>query len=150
MKILVALDSSEYSNVISDYLTGGQFSSSPDAEFKLLYVMEPLRLAKPWNLLPSALLDEKSTEEEARAKAFLKKIAQAIKKKFPQCTVSALVMEGFPREDIVRYAKNEDCGLIVVGAHGKSGLQRLLLGSVSQAVCLTAHCSVLIIKAKKE
>ena len=150
MKILVALDSSDFSKVISDYLVSDKFLAAPQSEFNLIHVLEPLRLSRPWNMLPSAMLDEKSEQEECKAKEFLEGMRSALQEKFPQSRISTSVIEGFPKEEIVRFAEDEECDLIVVGAQGRSGFTRMLMGSVSQAVCLTAHCSVLVVKAERK
>lgn len=52
--------------------------------------------------------------------------------------------EGDPAEIIVAYAATHEVDLIVLGTHGRTGLQRLLLGSVARNVTLHAPCSVLV------
>jgi universal stress protein E len=59
----------------------------------------------------------------------------------------SVVREGNPAEVIVAAAAENDCDLIVIGSHGRSGLDRLLLGSVSQQVVIQAKCPVLVAKA---
>ena len=49
-----------------------------------------------------------------------------------------------PETAIVRIAREHDVDLVVVGSHGRSGLDRLLVGSVSEAVAKNAECDVLI------
>lgn len=56
------------------------------------------------------------------------------------------VEEGEPRTSIIDYAKRVKAELIVVGSHGRRGLPRLLLGSVSEYVTRHAPCSVEIIR----
>ena len=48
--------------------------------------------------------------------------------------------------EIVSYADKNEIELIVIGATGKSGLKRLLLGSISSGVIAHAHCSVLVVR----
>ena len=48
---------------------------------------------------------------------------------------------------IVQAAKDNDCDLIVVGSHGRTGLDRILMGSVSQQVVVQAQCPVMVVKA---
>jgi nucleotide-binding universal stress UspA family protein len=55
-----------------------------------------------------------------------------------------LSREGDPAETIVAFAKAHDVDLVVLGTHGRTGLRRLLLGSVARNVTLHAHCSVLV------
>ncbi len=56
------------------------------------------------------------------------------------------IAEGNAAAEIVRVAREEKADLIVVGARGLGGLQRLLLGSVSEKVLAAAPCPVLIVK----
>lgn len=62
----------------------------------------------------------------------------------------AEVLEGNPKERIVDVAREWDADLIVVGSHGRRGINRALLGSVSAAVAMHAHCSVDVIKPGKQ
>jgi nucleotide-binding universal stress UspA family protein len=55
--------------------------------------------------------------------------------------------EGFAASEIVRMATEIPCDLIVMGTHGRSGLGRLLLGSVAEQVLRKAPCPVLTVKA---
>jgi len=48
--------------------------------------------------------------------------------------------------EIVDYAENNNIDLLVIGTRGRSGVRRLLLGSVASGVVTYAHCPVLVIK----
>lgn len=61
---------------------------------------------------------------------------------------SAEVLDGDPREAIVDAAKRENVDLIVVGSHGRTGLDKMLMGSVSSHVVNHAPCSVLVVREK--
>jgi nucleotide-binding universal stress UspA family protein len=56
------------------------------------------------------------------------------------------LVEGDPAMEILRMAREADCDLIVMGTHGRTGLGRLLMGSVAEAVVRKAACPVLTIK----
>jgi nucleotide-binding universal stress UspA family protein len=56
----------------------------------------------------------------------------------------AVSRQGDPAETIVAHAKARDADLVVLGTHGRTGLRRLLMGSVARNVILHAHCSVLL------
>lgn len=58
----------------------------------------------------------------------------------------SVVKEGNPAQAIVDAASENDCDLIIVGSHGRTGLDRLLMGSVSQQVVIKALCPVLVVK----
>ncbi len=57
-----------------------------------------------------------------------------------------LTLMGEPAETIIDLAQKEAVDLIVVGSHGKSGIQRFLLGSVSDRVVRHADRSTLVVK----
>lgn len=61
--------------------------------------------------------------------------------------VETLLSRGFAAEGIIESAKNVGCDLIVMGTHGRTGLTRLLMGSVAENVLPRADCPVLIFKA---
>ena len=64
----------------------------------------------------------------------------------PKVRVEHLLQEGEPVEEILRVAREHHCDLIVMGTHGRTGLGRLLMGSVAEAVVRTASCPVVTIK----
>ena len=55
-------------------------------------------------------------------------------------------LEGDPADEIVDFARRENIDLIVMGTHGRTGLDHVLLGSVAEAVVRHAHCPVLTVK----
>jgi nucleotide-binding universal stress UspA family protein len=56
------------------------------------------------------------------------------------------LVEGDPAREILAAAAEIDCDMIVMGTHGRSGLERLLLGSVSEQVLRKARCPVVMVK----
>jgi nucleotide-binding universal stress UspA family protein len=60
-----------------------------------------------------------------------------------------VTLEGDPAGEICRYATAMGVGTIVLGTHGRTGLARMVLGSVARNVLLHAHCSVLIVRAPR-
>jgi nucleotide-binding universal stress UspA family protein len=61
-----------------------------------------------------------------------------------------LVWEGEPGEAIVAAAESEKADLIVVGSHGRSGVSRFLIGSVSDYVVRHAHCPVMVVRGRTD
>lgn len=57
-----------------------------------------------------------------------------------------LQLWGHPAEQVVQCALDDKVDLIVMGSHGRSGLKRVLIGSVSNAVLNHASCPVLIVR----
>ncbi len=60
------------------------------------------------------------------------------------------LIAGEPASALVEFAKKEKVDLIVMGTHGRTGLSRLLIGSVAEAVMRRAHCPVLTYKQPAE
>lgn len=56
----------------------------------------------------------------------------------------AVVREGFPPDEILAEAKTGACDLLVMGTHGRSGLERVVLGSVTERVLRRAELPVLV------
>ena len=62
----------------------------------------------------------------------------------------ALMQEEAPGPAIVKYADENEVDLIALGTHGRRGLRRMLLGSVTEEVLRTAPCPVLVTRASEE
>jgi nucleotide-binding universal stress UspA family protein len=61
------------------------------------------------------------------------------------CRVEKLVLAGRPSREIVQLAADQDADLIVMGAHGRGAVERLLFGSVTEQVLRRAACPVLTV-----
>jgi len=57
-----------------------------------------------------------------------------------------VVRFGDPGHEVAAYAEEVSAGLIVLSSHGRSGLERLLIGSVAERVVRLAHCPVLVLR----
>jgi nucleotide-binding universal stress UspA family protein len=55
-------------------------------------------------------------------------------------------VRGYPADEIIKAAKDEGVDLIVVGNLGRTGIERMLIGSVSEAVVRHAPCPVLVVR----
>jgi len=64
--------------------------------------------------------------------------------------VDTHVLEGNPAVEITKYAADNGVDLIVMGTLGKSGIDRILLGSTAEKVIRIAGCPVLVIKSEKK
>lgn len=78
------------------------------------------------------------------ATAGLEKLAAPFQERGVAITVH--VCDGIAAEEIVRYAEKLGASLIVVGTHGRTGLSRMLVGSVAERVVRTAHVPVLTVR----
>lgn len=82
--------------------------------------------------------------EEYRAEARRK--LQEMQPSHPSVALERMLGDGDAATTIVDTAGNKQCDLIVMGTHGWSGLTRLLMGSVAEAVVRRATCPVLTVK----
>ncbi|USZ67801.1 universal stress protein [Halorussus salilacus] len=64
--------------------------------------------------------------------------------------VASRLLEGTPSRRIVEYAEGEDCDLVVMGTHGRGGIDRLLLGSVAEGVVRACTVPVLTVRVGDE
>jgi nucleotide-binding universal stress UspA family protein len=97
----------------------------------------------PGMVTPQELLDRYQADAEQVAAQAAKQIAQK------GLSVDTAVRQGDPRTAIVDEASEWGADLIVVGSHGHTGLKRLLLGSVAQAVVAHAPCSVEVARPRR-
>ncbi len=76
----------------------------------------------------------------------LKELLAKVKPKDPQILFEHHMVTGEPADAISRFAEDHDIDLIVMGTHGRTGLLRLLMGSVAEAVVRRSKCAVLTVK----
>lgn len=74
------------------------------------------------------------------------KLLEDVKPNDPSVRYEHRMLTGDPAGALVDFAKQENIDLIVLGTHGRSGLSRLLMGSVAEAVVRRAECPVLTFK----
>ena len=63
-----------------------------------------------------------------------------------QLDLTSYVGFGAPADQIVEYAEKNNIDLIVMGTHGRSGIEKMWLGSVTEKVLRHAHCPVLVVR----
>ena len=63
---------------------------------------------------------------------------------------TSVTVEGHPANAIRKVAEEHDVDLIVIGSHGRRGLDRIMVGSVSEKVSRSAHCPVLVVNTSDD
>jgi nucleotide-binding universal stress UspA family protein len=129
--ILVPIDWSEQSNHVFEL--AASLAQEHDAQLVVLSVVPPPTVM--YGPPPESYLDH-LLEELCR-----------IKPSDARTRVRYLLMEGDPATAILRAARETNCDLIVIGTHGRNGLNRVLMGSVAEEVVRKAPCPVLAVKA---
>jgi len=66
----------------------------------------------------------------------------------PKTRIQHLLSEGDPARAILQAARDNKCDLIVMGTHGRTGVNRLLMGSVAEEVARKAPCPVMTVKTE--
>jgi len=61
-------------------------------------------------------------------------------------SVERVFLDGSPSREIIRYAEEVGCDLVVMGTHGRGGIDRLLLGSVAERVVRSSNVPVLTVR----
>ncbi|MFB6223258.1 MAG: universal stress protein [Haloarcula sp.] len=92
--------------------------------------------------------DDWDYDEDSPAAAFID--SQSAHVATGDLTVTPVVREGVVHEAILDYAADTDSDLIVMGTHGRTGVRRFLLGSVTEKVVRLADAPVLSVKADTE
>jgi nucleotide-binding universal stress UspA family protein len=108
------------------------------AHLHVVHVLPAIEVAEPgviWETI------DNETRERHAASAFLERFA---KTEFE--TVDFQVAFGDPGREIAHFAEKIKAELIVMPSHGRTGLTRLLIGSVAERVVRLAHCPVLVLR----
>ena len=137
MKLLIAIDDSEYSRAALDL--AAELGWPPGTSALLLTSVRGEHVRQI-----DADLEELVRAEIERAETRLRALVPELEA--AGLVVQARVTRGDPRFAIVDTAQEEKTDVIVVGSHGRSGLKKLLLGSVASHVVTHAPCSVLVAK----
>ncbi len=143
MKVLIALDGSECSNVALRSVTERAWAK--DTEFLLLSVVDTPYLEYGFYPAPDGLVDSIRLHLER----LVSSNTATLQARFPELRVSGTVTEGNVKYAIAEKAEEWKADLIVMGSHGRRGLSKLMLGSVAESVLQVAPCSVEIIKEKR-
>lgn len=127
--ILVPTDGSKYASKAEDIAIA--MAKKLDAVVIAVYVIDE-KLLYPFEVL------------EDEGKSILKNVSKKGIKKGVR--VDEVLVVGDPRHDMPKIAKKTDADIIVIGTHGKGGLEKLLLGSVAENTLKSAKIPVLLVK----
>lgn len=140
-KILVPLDGSKLAECViphlETFITGLKVKN-------VVFV----KVEKP--IPPTARGDwqQKETARKASAKAYLDQVAERIKANGTRLHTEVII--GNVADSLAHYAEDNDCDLILIGTHGRTGFSRLAKGSVAEDVLHSAAVPILIIKAEEK
>jgi universal stress protein A len=140
--ILCPMDFSDASN--NAYRYACEFARSMGSKIQLLHVVEPRPIAADMSL---AYIPVEEDLVKAAQDDLVPVLEEARKNGLD---VQADVMIGVPVDVILQQISDLDASLLIMGSHGKSGLSRLLMGSVAEGVVRKANVPVLIVKAEEK
>ncbi|MEF8936651.1 universal stress protein [Halobacteriaceae archaeon SHR40] len=135
--ILLPTDGSESMDSVLDHAI--ELATVHDATLHALYVantasLSDLPMESSWENVSAAL--RKQGEDAIKT----------VEEKAGDLLVETTILEGSPSREIVDYAEENDIDVVVMGTHGRSGVDRLLLGSVAERVLRSSPVPVLAIR----
>jgi len=141
--IVCPVDFSEYTEGILRYAVS--IAKKYDARLHLLHVIPNLNYFTPYEsfLTPENLvLIEKNIEKEIEKdfEKIVKNIDMPVKK---------IIKTGVTFVEITDYVKEENIDLVVMGTHGRSGIEHILIGSVAEKILWRSPCPVLTVRPKE-
>lgn len=142
MTVLVAYDGSDPAQAAVEYA----IKEHADKEIVLLRVVE---VASGMTDAGINIIQERFREKPAKVKKEArKKVAEEIADLFEEADLGfeTEVVFGVPAREIVSYVENNDIDEIVIGNHGRSGVSRVLLGSVGEKVVRRAAIPVTVVR----
>jgi len=145
MRILLATDGSEHSAGAARSVASRPWPEGTEVKV-VCSVKVIVPAADPWFAVGDAgpLLEEHSRQAREYVEESEKMMRDAGLK------VSSAVLTDGAKASIVDEAREWGADLVVLGSHGRRGLNRILMGSVSEAVAMHAHCSVDVIREKAD
>jgi nucleotide-binding universal stress UspA family protein len=142
MKIMISLDGSESSLRTLDFITARPFLEND--QFLIVSVTEPDK----GDMSMSQAMTNPDEVFHAGSEKLLASAKERLAKSFSAHKIETSVLSGPVVETLVDCAKEYSADLIVMGSEGRTGVSRLLLGSVAEGVLRGAPCSVEIVRRK--
>ena len=147
-KILVAVDGSEQSLKAANHAM--DIAKNFNSQIIALYVLDisrPKHLSASFFTAPTYGLRELE-QEKKEAQELLDKLGKRVEQNYSNATFRSEIIESSMSlgATIINFAESQNIDLIVMGTRGRSGLTKMLLGSVASKVVTYATCSVLVVK----
>ena len=114
-----------------------------DAKLILLYVIQDISIAEwyiPSSLSMSDLVEDMEKSAWKEMEKWIAEVSTGVSK------VEKMVMRGVPFVEIIRTAKEKNADLIVIGTHGRTGIDHMLFGSTAEKVVRKSPCAVLTVR----
>lgn len=115
-------------------------------EFQVITVIEPFLLEEFPPVAFGQMMESSTEYLLGEAHHVVEQVAESIKSALPGVSVTASVLTGHVKEQILTTAEQWGAELIVAGSHGRSGFNRLVLGSVSLMLLCESPCPVMLVR----
>jgi nucleotide-binding universal stress UspA family protein len=141
-KILCAVDLSEHSKFVAEY--AALLAKTHNAEVLVVYTAPSLSQYVGFHVPPNTIenfVGEIVTGAEKSMEDFVAEY-------FSDVEAASQVLVGYAAEEILNRAHDENVDIIVMGTHGRKGIDRILFGSVAEKVVKNAEMPVLTIRPK--
>ncbi|TLM68184.1 MAG: universal stress protein [Deltaproteobacteria bacterium] len=144
-KILVAIDGSPQSDKAAEEAVrlAAQSGTRLRSQVYAVLVLPSLKPPSFTDFFPTKPPTEEPDWQEKRDRLFY-----VVEKAAGEAGVDleSLIVYGDPAEELIYFAREKGCDVIVIGSSGKGMVKRTVLGSVSTKVALQAQCSVYIVR----
>ena len=144
-RVLIPVEDPQFIDVIIDFINSYRWIS--DVQFKILHVVDSTIFLPNMTGMPVSLPPTFYQEERDSAHNLVNSVArklEAVRSKSIECHVE----EGMPKQVILTHARDWPADLILMASHGRHGLDRWLMGSISGAVADSAPCSIVILHSR--
>jgi nucleotide-binding universal stress UspA family protein len=140
--VLVPMDGSDQATAAFEHA----LEQFPDARITLVHVINPLEAG--YSAGPSALgrAEEWYEQERENADVLFEEARETAAAAGHDGEIETATELGRPARTVVEYADEHDVDQVVVGSHGRSGVTRILLGSVAESVIRRAPCPVTVVR----
>lgn len=143
-RVLMATDGSAHAEAAARSVCGRPWPEG--AEFRIVSAVDSMiPLMDPW-YAAGEVLDQIRMQNKKECEDAVLSVHKIVTD--AGLTATTAILSGSPKLRIIEYAQEWDADLIVIGSHGRRGLDRLALGSVSEAVAMNAECSVEVIRSR--
>lgn len=152
MKILLPVDGSDCSNAAVNEVANRPWPVGSEVRVLSAVELPFVPTTETWALPDSyySQLEEAGREQARKAiDSAVEKLRSSAAGRDVALEITTQIVDGSARDVILSEAEKWRADLIVLGSHGRRGLQRFLLGSVSNAVATHAPCSVEIVRCRQ-
>jgi nucleotide-binding universal stress UspA family protein len=143
-RILFASDLSKAST--KAFATAITLAKATHGDMTILHVLVPITPLAPEQYIAGTTLDQLNADARQWAQKQVANLTARAKK--DGIRANGLTPTGDPAEQIVRTARAKRADLIVLGTHGRTGLNRFFVGSVAQRVIASAQCPVVTVRGR--